>query len=128
MDSDLLLSLTRLEKDLLQDDVRTDPERLAGYLHDEFLEIGRSGHIYGKRDVLRLLPGAGAEPRSRTGDFRIHVITDGLALLTCQSSRVDETGAHPAHTRRSSLWQRTNGEWRLRFHQATPAAGRERAV
>lgn len=121
MDADLLLRLSRLEKELLQEEVRSDPDRLEGYLHDEFLEIGRSGRLYNKRDVLRLVPGARTAAKIRARDFRIHLIADGLALLTYQSSRVDGAGAPMSLARRSSLWQRTDRGWRLRFHQATPA-------
>ena len=46
-----------LEMGLLSRDVRALPEELDAFLADEFIEIGSSGRVYTKDEVIRSLPG-----------------------------------------------------------------------
>jgi hypothetical protein len=53
-------------------------------------------------------------------DFSVAEIADGIALLTYRSAYVEETGELRRHALRTSLWQRTQRGWQMRFHQGTP--------
>lgn len=107
--------VTRLERELLDPAVRSDPSRVAGLLHPDFAEIGRSGRLWGRDDIIQAL--AGEEGEAVELDvLATDVVSDGVILLTARTS--DARGG----TLRSSLWQRSGGRWRLRFHQGTPEA------
>jgi hypothetical protein len=47
-------------------------------------------------------------------------LDENFALLTYKSAHVDANGELSRHTLRSSLWQKMESRWQMRFHQATP--------
>jgi ribonuclease HI len=108
-------AVARLERELLEPDVRSDASRLAELLHPSFEEIGRSGRLWGRDAIVSEL----ADEQPLTVDLEVlgveRVAPEAL-LLTARTT--DGRGA----TLRSSLWVRTSGRWRLRFHQGTPEA------
>jgi ribonuclease HI len=107
--------VARLERELLDPAVRSDASRVAGLLHPDFAEIGRSGRLWGRDDTLQAL----ASEESEVVELDVlatDVVADGVILLTARTS--DARGG----TLRSSLWQRSGDRWRLRFHQGTPEA------
>jgi len=107
--------VARLERELLEPAVRSDASRLAELLHPSFEEIGRSGRLWGRDALVAEL----ADERPFTADLVVlgvdRVAPEAL-LLTARTT--DDRGA----TLRSSLWVRSSGRWRLRFHQGTPEA------
>lgn len=108
-------AVARLERELLEPGVRSDASRLAALLHPSFEEIGRSGRVSGRDALISEL----ADEDSPAGELDVlgvdRVAPDALLLTT---RTVDARGA----TLRSSLWVRSSGRWRLRFHQGTPEA------
>ena len=120
VDSELLDELRRLEELLNSREVRSDRKRLKVLLHQDFEEFGRSGKRYGRAEILAELSGDQQAPKILSRYYELSVLADGVALLTYVSAHVDEKGRATRHTRRSSLWLRTRGSWRLRFHQGTP--------
>ena len=100
-----------LERDLLTDAVRSDPAALAALLHPDWTEIGRSGRLWTREEMLST----------------IAPLTEPVTLDTVAVSRVDETTilllwravTDQRSTLRSSLWVRDAGDWRQRFHQGT---------
>jgi ribonuclease HI len=107
--------VARLERELLDPAVRSDSSRVAGLLHPDFAEIGRSGRLWGRDDTLQAL----ASEESEIVELEVlatDVVADGVILLTARTT--DVRGG----TLRSSLWQRSGDRWRLRFHQGTPEA------
>jgi hypothetical protein len=119
MSTDDLLRLLREREIALQEpQVRKDPDRLDELLHESFAEFGRSGRSYSRAEILDLLS-LEEPPAVWSQDFTVAEIADGIALLTYRSARVDRKGELHHHTLRSSLWQRTEGGWQLRFHQGT---------
>lgn len=116
----LLDRLTALETELHGPSTRGDATRLRGLLHDDFEEVGRSGLHYRRDDVLASLPAESGNTTLHADEFRLVVLSEAVALLTYRSFRLDADGHATAHTLRSSLWQRVDGHWRMRFHQGTP--------
>ncbi|VAW37434.1 hypothetical protein MNBD_CHLOROFLEXI01-3354 [hydrothermal vent metagenome] len=116
----LLQHLRALEIALHQPDVRSDAERLGALLHDSFVEIGRSGQIHSREDILRDLPTEKPSSTVWSQDFSVAEIGDGVALLTYKSAHVDAKGEFSRYTLRASLWQRTAQGWQMRFYQGTP--------
>jgi len=107
--------VARLERELLEPAVRSDASRLAELLHPSFEEIGRSGRLWARDAIVSEL----ADEDATAADLEVlgvdRVSGDAL-LLTARTT--DARGA----TLRSSLWVRSSGRWRLRFHQGTPEA------
>jgi hypothetical protein len=72
-----------LEEQLLQPEVRTSSERLAALLADEFIEIGSSGRVYNKQQIIDLLcheGGQGSPPTLR--DFSARRLAAEVILVT----------------------------------------------
>ena len=117
----LLEELRSLEESLHQSDVRTDRDSLDHVLHSEFLEIGRSGRTYNKREVIESLLADRSESLIWSGDYALRQIAPDTVLLTYQSARTIDSGHREAYTLRASLWVRSQDGWKLFFHQGTPA-------
>jgi hypothetical protein len=70
-----------LEERLLKPEVRSSPEAVAYLLADEFIEIGSSGTVYDKQQIIEALRGEPAEgpPAVRTADdLAVRLITDDV--------------------------------------------------
>jgi hypothetical protein len=117
---ELLQHLRMLEVTLHQPAVRRDSSRLALLLHDEFIEIGRSGRRYTRENVLREFSETSSPAVIWSQDYALMKLNENFVLLTYKSAHIDSNGALSRHTLRSSLWQQVNGDWQLRFHQGTP--------
>jgi ribonuclease HI len=107
--------VARLERELLDPAVRSDTSRVAELLHPSFEEVGRSGRLWARDAIIGEL----ADERTPAAAIEVlgvdRVSADTL-LLTARTT--DARGG----TLRSSLWVRSAGRWRLRFHQGTPEA------
>ena len=99
-----------LERSLLTDEVRADPAAVAALLHPDWCEVGRSGRLWSRSDVLAEL-GPLPEP------VRLEVVSadrlDAGTVLLVWRSRSTE-----GSVLRSSLWVK-DADWRQRFHQGT---------
>lgn len=101
-----------LERQLLEDETRADPAAVAALLHPQWSEIGQSGRLWSREEML-----------DEMGPLTEAVTLDTIAcmpagpdtmLLTWRAVR--DTGT----TLRSSLWVKSAGHWRQLFHQGTP--------
>lgn len=102
-----------LERSLLSDEVRADPAAVAALLHPDWCEIGRSGRLCTRADLLAAIG-------PLTAPARLEVISvdriDTRTILLAWRSVGD-----PDAALRSSLWVK-DADWRQRFHQGTPEA------
>ncbi|WP_346960624.1 ribonuclease HI family protein [uncultured Arthrobacter sp.] len=104
-----------LERELLLPETRADLGRLGVLLHPDFTEIGSSGRLWTRDELMMELE----ENSDSTAELELLAadrLGDTAVLLTYRS-----------HTRagtvlRSSLWVLDGAQWRLRFHQGTPEA------
>jgi hypothetical protein len=119
--SALLEMLRKLEVATHQPQLRADHHALARLLHPNFFEVGRSGAVYSRDDVLGEFSTHPPSYRVWSQDFHIEPLTEGLVLLTYRSAHLADDGSLERHTSRASLWQSTEQGWQLRFHQGTPA-------
>ena len=93
---------------------RADFERMT---EENFWEVGASGRRYSREFVLDELEKRHAVPHSdvwETSDFRCQKLAEDLYLLTYTLLQ-DKTRL----TRRSTIWRRTDGDWKIVFHQGT---------
>ncbi|WP_032403009.1 nuclear transport factor 2 family protein [Rhodococcoides fascians] len=102
---------------------REDFERLTD---PSFWEIGASGRLYSREHVWSVLEDRySSDPCGRldgdweTSGFELREIAPATYLLT-YTLRLDGR-----YTRRTTLWQRRDGDWRILYHQGTVIADHE---
>jgi hypothetical protein len=103
----------RFELELLDPAIRADPAAVRARLHPEFREVGTSGRLW---DVASTAAALAAEEDGSpidASDLESFRLAPEVILLTYTSRRAGVV------SRRSSIWTRAVGEWRLRYHQAT---------
>ncbi|NLT28883.1 MAG: ribonuclease HI family protein [Propionibacterium sp.] len=101
-----------LEEDLLSPEVRGDPARVAELLHADWREIGASGRIWTRAEMLSVIGPLPSVPQ--VDPVSLHWLGDDAVVLVWRA--ITDTGS----TLRSSVWQRQGGRWQQRFHQGTP--------
>ncbi|MGD2101505.1 MAG: DUF4440 domain-containing protein [Acidimicrobiia bacterium] len=107
------------EMELLDPEVRADPVRVRELLHDEFVEFGSTGKVYNKRLLLDMLKGE-KYAKVVIREFSVRQLAADTALVTYRT--VGEGGQE---ARRSSVWIRSDGAWKLAFHQGTRIVRRQ---
>ncbi|MGG9999686.1 DUF4440 domain-containing protein [Pseudovibrio ascidiaceicola] len=111
----MLEVLLSLESQLLQPSVRGDRQQLELMLHPDFIEIGASGRMYDRAQVLAELPREAADYPVRTiEDFRFRKLSEELA-------QVFYSIAENA-TQRTSIWKLEGEQWSMIYHQGTRRA------
>ncbi|WP_034388508.1 nuclear transport factor 2 family protein [Comamonas composti] len=118
----LTAELQALEQELHHPGTFCDRARLEQLLHPEFHEVGRSGLAYDRATVIDFLAGQQSRAPVASTDFSARWLGPDLALLNYGSALREADGALVQHTLRSSIWLRCGTQWRLRYHQGTPAA------
>ena len=118
----LLDELRQRELALQLPSVRASAAQLDELLHDEFFEFSRSGGSYDKAQALNQLPTQSSNERIGAQDFSLEGLSPDIALLRYRSFQHIESGEFEKYSNRSSLWQRSDKGWQLRFHQGTATA------
>lgn len=111
--------LTRLEEGMWTASSRYDPDFQEERFAHDFFEFGRSGRIYSREQIVRIA--------SIENVIRAHFPLDGLSfrllgewiVQSTYNSHVEYDGIIE-HARRSSIWVREAGVWKMKFHQGTP--------
>lgn len=109
--------LERLEEGLWREEFRFDAKRMDEVIAEDFFEIGRSGRVYQRDDILAV-PRGPIAARLPLQDFRVRLLAPSVAQVTYNSA-VTYDGVYE-YGRRSSIWTRGPNGWLLRFHQGTP--------
>jgi hypothetical protein len=120
VDADDADRLTALEESLWRPATRFDRAHLARVFADDFDEFGRSGKHWSREASIAADP-AVFEAVLPLPNLRIRALGPDVALLTYRSETTYPDEGVTLVANRSSVWQRIDGEWRLRFHQGTPA-------
>ena len=114
--------LRQLEERLLQPDVRRSAQDMAELLADDFLEVGSSGRIFTKPQIIESLQQE-SPIRVVLREFRALTLAPGVVLVTYRAVRHGGLEEQLAHSLRSSIWRRSEGRWQMIFHQGTPSKG-----
>jgi glyoxylase I family protein len=99
------------------------PGGFPSLIDDDFEEFGASGRRWDRAAVLATLTEAPSHVTIE--DFAAMPVGEDVMLVTFRTIARPAADAQPRHARRSSLWVRRDGRWRLRFHQGTPTVGDE---
>ncbi|WP_435166356.1 DUF4440 domain-containing protein [Falsirhodobacter sp. 1013] len=111
--------LRMLEESLWRAETRFDPQLMDRTFADGFIEFGRSGRRYERSEMMfEQTSDAKIEAKLPLTDYALAFIAPNVALAT-YTSEVRHTGTIE-RGRRSSLWIKNEGQWKLRFHQRTP--------
>jgi hypothetical protein len=115
IDPTVRAELLHLETALASRDARTVNGGLPSLIADDFLELGASGAVRDAEATRRLVA---SEPPTEVviDDFAAAELSPGLVLVTYRV-------VAPRPSNRSSIWQRRDGHWVVRFHQGTPLPG-----
>lgn len=108
-----------LEQRLLRPDVRSSPEQVADLLADDFVEIGSSGAVFSKQEIIEGLQAERPQQRSAEA-FVVRALADDVVLVTYRTVRLGRNADEEFHALRSSIWKHVDGRWRMVFHQGTP--------
>jgi len=85
---------------------------------DEFWEVGASGNIYTKQDVIEILLERYSDPNYQdiweAKDFELTQIALDNYLLTYNLLQ-NKT----RHTKRSTIWRKVSSQWKILYHQGT---------
>ncbi|MFW5469894.1 RNase H family protein [Knoellia sp. CPCC 206435] len=100
-----------LERSLLEHSTRADGAAVAALLHPEWSEVGRSGRLWTRAEVLDEI--GPLETPVTLDVVTCQRVSDDVVLLVWRA--VDDEGS----TLRSSLWVRSSGHWQQLFHQGT---------
>ncbi len=109
--------LQRLEEELWIKETRFNRKYMDTIFADDFSEIGRSGKIYSREQVLSI-NAASIDALIPLDDLKMRMLSDDTVQLTYNSHVT--YGGKVEKARRSSIWTRAGKGWVLRFHQGTP--------
>ena len=99
-----------LERALLTDEVRSDRAATAALLHPDWQEIGRSGRLWAREEIL---DGIGPIDPVALEVVSVEALTPDALLLLWRAT------ADGRSTLRSSVWVRSGRGWQQRFHHGT---------
>lgn len=112
-----LSKIIELELELQSKDVRKNIKRLAEILHDDFYEIGSSGTLYSKKDILERLPKS-EYVEMQSNNFEGNFIKDDVLLLK-YDLQIFSGKELSSNSKRTSIWKLENNCWQMFFHQST---------
>ena len=119
IEDSLIQLLLQLEMRLLQSEVRHSPAELSRLLADEFIEIGSSGHIYDKKSIIEALIAENGIHFS-ISEFRARLLAPEIVLVNYKVTASSPKEGSAVKSLRSSIWKKSNGSWKMVFHQGTP--------
>ncbi len=100
-----------LERSALSDEVRSDRAAMAALLHPQWQEVGQSGRLWTREELLAEVGPLGTEVSLDV--VSVERLSPDSILLLWRSITDDGSAL------RSSLWVRTSSGWQQRFHQGT---------
>jgi hypothetical protein len=100
---------------LLSSRVRRSPARVDELLDPDFREIGASGRMWTRPEMVSALAEESSDEDEQVAatELEAAVVGPGLILVTYTTDR------RGRRARRSSLWRRSGRAWRLLHHQGT---------
>jgi ribonuclease HI len=113
--------LMRCERDLLDPVVRRDQAQVEALLAKDFQEFGSSGRVWDRQTIVNSLA-TEAYTAPTVEQMHCTLITAEVALVTYRTVRIENSTGGRGEVLRCSLWIKESDNWRVRFHQGTPAS------
>ena len=105
----------RYETDFFSFEFCKNKLNLENRLADDFVEFGRSGKVWTRRDVINGLSAITEDKPYEISNFQADMLSETVVLARYISLN-KESGEKAL---RSSVWVKNNGGWKIRFHQGT---------
>lgn len=104
------------EEQLLENDIRNDGSSITELIEDKCIEISASGkqRIYKSGELFGNVDG---ELYIVSNSVRLINISDDCKLLLYIVEKVNKNKRLKSN--RSSIWKKTDGKWKMIFHQGT---------
>ena len=109
--------LRLLEEQLWRPDTRFSRAFMERVLGEAFFEFGASGKRWTRGETIDAAPCA-INVALPLPDFSARALTASVALVTYRSVEHQPDGSR-RRAWRSSIWVRTDDDWKLEFHQGT---------
>jgi len=109
----LAARIREAEQDLLTTAVRQDARRLRELLHPDLVEIGRSGRLWTRTDLLVDLVEESPRETPETDEWDLRTLDTNTVLVTYRVT------SGPRVSRHASIWDTSAAAPTLRFHQGT---------
>lgn len=113
-ENDQLNAVSELERELLTSRTRSDRDRLAELLHEDFVEITAGGVVRDQRQTIDALRCDDPSKQTIMHDEVAVAVADGLVEVRWRSEGAGQG------TMRTSLWLRDPDGWKILRHQGTP--------
>jgi hypothetical protein len=109
------------EMDIAAAQKRRDFSAVEAVLADGFHEIGSSGRLFSKSEIVEAIQEIQIIDNAFE-QFKLLPIDDGCVIVTYVATvkRIHQGQEHRNRAYRSSIWMEREGSWRVVFHQATP--------
>ncbi len=111
-------TIKKLEKSLQVPDFRKNPVKLSHLIADEFIEIGKSGKVWNKSDLIEVLINETSTEITMT-DFSLSPLSENLMLVIYTAIQSTKDGSPDVKSKRSSIWKLFDNDWKIIFHQGT---------
>jgi hypothetical protein len=121
--NELEKQIKTLEEKLLHSDLAANPHLLDELLGKEFEEIGTSGHVSQRDEVINWLIGKEQNARWSLLNFRIKPLAPDLVLAIYLAKKISGQRIRSAGSLRSSIWKHDGSSWKMIFHQGTKVIG-----
>ena len=119
--SQLEARIRDLEEKLLHSDPTVTPGIIDELLEDGFEEIGITGRVTPREQVVEWLRSKARDTRWALTDFKIRELAENLVLATYRARTIQDSPSRGSM--HSSIWQRQGDGWQLVFHQGTRITG-----
>jgi len=116
VDSEFLEEIRDLEEELWRADTRFNPKRMDELFAKDFYEIGRSGKVWSRNELLNMSRREFSAQLPLPG-FTVRVLAEDTIQTTYRSAVT--YGPQTEWAQRSSIWSKSSGKWQIRFHQGT---------
>ena len=108
--------IKELEELLLKPDIRKSAPDLSEILADDFIEVGSSGKVFTKKEIIKALQQEANLKLSLTG-FKLKELSGDYFLATYKA--IKEENGKKFYSLRSSIWMKKNEKYVMIFHQGT---------
>ena len=114
-----------LEDKLLHSDIRRDSQLLNDLLGENFEEVGSNGQISSREEVIDWLVAKEKDAKWLLTRFRIRELAPDLILANYLAKKINDDKTSSGGSIRSSLWQLSEGKWKMIFHQGTKVLNKQ---
>ena len=111
--------IKELEESLLHTDVRTNPDILNKLLAEDFEEIGVTGKVTSREEVIDWLVNKEQNVRWSLNNFRVKQITPDMVVAIYEAKKETLQPHQSKASMRSSIWKLFGDQWKMVFHQGT---------